>query len=188
MRLLNVLFGRTRLNKPKAEAIFCIATADITLQSKFNITHSGRAGLCLRPVASSFFEALDQEVQELLTVSSRSTGTQTRTLKDDYGFQWVVLEDPDFDDLVSTIHMLQQAIVEYGFGEQLLAAVFRFDDGGQPLYWIYSYKRGKFYPFAPRAAQRRDNATEVRMGSAMERELPMEPSVEQWYALWGVPV
>ena len=188
MRLLDVLFGRTKLARPKTDAIFAIGGAEVVLQSKFNIIHSGRAGLCLRPVASSFFETLEQEIRELLAISSRSTGTVAQISKDDFGFQWVVLEDPDFDDLVSILHVVQQAVAEHGFGEQLLAAVFGFTDGGQPLYWVYNYKRGKFYPFAPRSGQQRDNATELRLSAAMERELPVDSSLEQWYALWGVPV
>ncbi len=188
MRLLDVLFGRTRVAKPKTDALLGIATATLALELKLNITATGKAGLCLRPVASSFFTALEREVQEILAVSGRAAGTKFRTQKDDLGFEWVVLEDTDFDDLVTTLYAVQQEVIEQGFGPQLLASVFGFKHGEEPLYWVYSYKRGKFYPFAPRAEQKRDNALELQVSAAMAQELPIEPSLEQWYALWGLPV
>ncbi len=188
MKLLDVLLGRTRLARPKTEAIFSIATAQVDLESRLRIVPTGRAGLCLRPVASSFFTSLEEEIQEILKVSGRAAGTRARIVKDDFGFQWVVLEDPQFEDLVTILYGVQQAVVEQGFGAQLLAAVFGFTDKEQPLYWVYAYQRGKFYPFAPRAERQRDNALELQVSAAMERELPIEASFERWYALWGVPV
>ena len=34
----------------------------------------------------------------------------------------------------------------------------------------------------------RDNAAEMRLGGLMETEqMPVESSLERWYALWGIP-
>ncbi len=37
-----------------------------------------------------------------------------------------------------------------GYGDRLLCAVFSFEENGQPLYFIYNFKRGKYYPFVPK--------------------------------------
>ena len=38
------------------------------------------------------------------------------------------------------------------------------DEQGKPLYWIYNYKRGAFYPFVPSGGeQQRDNERELRL-------------------------
>ena len=70
----------------------------------------------------------------------------------------MILRDSDFDDLVVGVNAVSGALEGGGYGERILCAVFAFEDAaGRPLYWIYNYKRGAFYPFVPaggRAAAR----------------------------------
>jgi hypothetical protein len=69
----------------------------------------------------------------------------------------------------------------------LLAAVFGFDYEGRRAYWVYNVKRGNFYPLVLSGEKTRDNAAEMRLGALMEVEkIPVERSLEQWYALWGI--
>ena len=79
-----------------------------------------------------------------------------------------------------------------GFGPQLLAAVFRFEgkgfDGGR-VYWIYGYKRGAFWPFVPKGeGKERDNAEELELKAKLEQELPIEPDLTRWFAVFDAPV
>jgi hypothetical protein len=53
---------------------------------------------------------------------------------------------------------------------------------------VYLYKRGTFYPFAPRPGERRDNELELQVRAAVGGELPVEPDLTRWFALWGVPI
>jgi hypothetical protein len=188
-RFFDSLFGRTRPVPSKVERLFAISTAEITLESQLNLKPSDRAGITFRPVESSFFDQLTSELNDLLKISTKDTGTTYETRTDEFGFRWVLLQDPQFEDLVATIHIVSETLVEHQFGEQLLAAVFRFTSAeNQPVYWFYSYKRGTFYPFVPSGRERkRDNARELRVSSAMQRELPIEPELERWYPMWGVP-
>ena len=140
------------------------------------------------PVESAFFDNLDSELRDLLRVSGRSTGTRYEVKDDGFGTRWVVLDDRDFEDLVSTIHMVSETIYEHGFADRLLAAVFKFEFDRRDAYWIYSYKRGAFYPMVLAGQEQRDNAAEMRLGAVMEEEkIPVERSLENWYSLWGVP-
>lgn len=190
MSLLDSLFGRTGPAPSRLEQLFAISTAYVTLQAKLELQAVGKAGLCFKPVTSSAYGQAEREMEELLQVSARATQSAIRTAKDEYGFRWVVVEDQDFEDLVTTVHLVSQALQEQGFGDQLLAAVFPFrDKGGDAVFWVYSYKRGKFYPFVPKGAgKERDNAAELRLRSVMEGELPLEPELERWYPLWGIPL
>ncbi len=53
---------------------------------------------------------------------------------------------------------------------------------------MYNIKRGKYYPFVLAGEDQRDNAAEMRLGALMEEEkVPVERSLESWYALWGIP-
>ncbi len=189
MRIFDILFGRTRPVRSKLERLFAMSTAYLTLTVDLHLTSSGRAGICFRPLSSAQFEALQRELDELLRLSGRETGSAIRMEKDSFGFQWVAVDDPDFEDLVTTIHLVSLTLEEHGFSEQLLAAVFKFLDQGQPVFWIYNYKRGSFYPFVPRGqAQQRDNAAELRLRAVMQKELPVEPELERWYPMWGIPL
>jgi hypothetical protein len=188
-RFFDSLFGRTRPVKSQLEKLFAMSTAHVTLSIDLQLNAAGRGGICFRPVASSRFDRLGGELDDLLRVSGDVSGTKIRTTTDPYNFQWVVLEDDDFEDLVATVHLVSLTLEDGGFGEQLLAAVFRFGgQKGETIYWIYNYKRGLFYPFVPAGDRRRDNATELRLAAVMERELPIEKEYERWFPLWGIPI
>jgi hypothetical protein len=108
-----------------------------------------------------------------------------RKSTDEFGYEWLLLEDADFDDLVTTIHVAAQSMQEDGFGEQLLCAVFAFDPG---VRFIYNFKRGRFYPFVPKADKARDSRRELELQGKLEHELPIEPELERWFPLWDAPV
>jgi hypothetical protein len=191
MGILETLFGRTKPIKSKSEQLFAMSTASITLQTKLDLVASGAAGIVFRPVDSSYFREAEQELGGLLNLSSKEENVQVETETDRFGFRWIILHDPAFEDLVATIHMVSITLTDKGFGEQLLAAVFRLnqaDAGHRPVYWVYNYKRGSFYPFVPQgSAERRDNAAELHFSSVMDGELPIEKAPEHWYPLWGIP-
>ncbi|MBI4493517.1 MAG: hypothetical protein HY690_12075 [Chloroflexi bacterium] len=190
MSWLDALFGRARVPKSRLEQLFALTTAQVTLETSFGLRPSGRAGLVFRAVESSFFETAEQELAELLQLARQETGTTVSRQRDRYGYEWLVLEDEQLEDLVATAHQVGQTLQDHGFGDRLLAAVFGFKDAdGLPAYWIYNYKRASFYPFAPLAGeQRRNNPLELRLAAVMRRELPLEPDQARWYPLWGAPV
>lgn len=187
MGFLDALFGRSKPVKVQTEQLFKIATARITLEMQLGISPAPDAGVVYRPVQSSAFEETEREIGDLLRLSAQESNSRITQRGDDYGFRWVVVHDEDFEDLVSQIHMVTLTLADRGFRDQLLAAAFRFDKDGAPIYWLFNYKRGAFYPFAPLPGQRRDNGVELRYGAVMERELAVEKQPDQWYPLWGIP-
>lgn len=189
MGWFDILLGRARPVKSKVEKLFALSTAQVTLAVKLNVTPTGKAGICFKPVETSYFGAAEAELKQLLEVAARETGTKMHSAKDNYNYRWVLLVDEDFEDLVATLHMVSQTLQEHGFGEQLLAAVFEFrDESGRQVHWIYNYKRGNFYPFVPLTGKQRDHAYELRLRALMEREMPVEPEIERWYPLWDIPL
>ena len=55
-------------------------------------------------------------------------------------------------------------------------------------YIVYLYKRGTFYPFAPRSREQRDNELELRLKAVLQSDLRMEAELDRWFPLWGLPV
>jgi hypothetical protein len=187
LKILDAILGKSSLPKSKLDRLFAISTASITLQASLDLSPAGKAGICLKPIESSRYEAARSEIEELLRYSSAETGTSFKLEKDEYRYLWVVLEDRDFDDLVATVHLVSTTMTDHGFSEQLLCALYSFLGRDGPVYWIYSFKGGAYYPFAPLEGQNRDNSLEFRLRSVMEGELPIEKNVEKWYPLWGIP-
>jgi len=188
-QFLDSLLGRSRPAPSLIEKLFAMSTAEVSLETQLNMKPDDHAGIVFRPVDSALFDQASQELTDLLKISTKDTETSFEVRTDEFRFRWILLRDPQFEDLVATIHIISQTLVEQQFGEQLLAAVFRYNTSeGKPTYWFYSYKRGAFYPFVPLGSKHeRDNALELRLSSAMEHELPIEKELERWYPMWDIP-
>ena len=189
MGLTDVLFGRKKLKAASREKLFALATAAVTLEMELGLRPAGAAAVCFKPLSAGEFVRAENEMQELLDVTARESGSRLERKSDTYGFEWLVVRDNEFEDLVTTVHLVSAELAERGFGEQLLAAVFRFEGGKDPLYWIYGYKRGAFWPFIPTGEdQQRDNAEELELKAKLEKELPIEQDLSRWFGLFGAPL
>ncbi len=188
MGLFDVLRGQRKPARADLDRIFGIASAAITLETRVGLRTTGRAGVCFRSIEAAVFAQLVREIEELLQATSSESGTTIGRHEDEYGFSWVVIADPDIEDLATTTHVVSQSLEERGYSEQLLCAVFGFDGETGPLDLVYGYKRGSFYPFAPRAGQRRDTILEQRAQAVLASEIALEPELERWYPVWGDPV
>lgn len=133
----------------------------------------------------------EQQIDELLGVVAQTSGSQVRRRQDSLGYQWLVVHDRDFEDLVTGVHLVAGELGAHGFGEQLLAAIFAFErrDSDRPVYLIYGFKRGAFWPFVPTGKeQERDNAEELRLKNELQGELPFEPDLTRWLGLFDAPL
>lgn len=188
MGLLDVLRGQRAPKRADLDRLFAITDAALTLQTAFDITPTGRAGVCFKPIDAALFDQITGEVQQLLDLAGSESGTRTERHTDSFGFSWVVIADPELGDMVAATHLVSQTLEERGFSEQLLCAVFGFRGADGPVDLVYGYKRGSFYPFAPREGKQRDNGLEMRLQTTLASEIPIEPELERWYPVWDAPV
>jgi hypothetical protein len=186
--LRDVLFGKKKLSEPKDDRLFALTTAAVTLDVELGLKPAGAAALAFKPQSSGEFRNAVEEIDKLIDAVAESCGSQVERSTDEYGYQWIVIRDPDLEDLVTTVHTLATELTAQGFGSQLLAAIFKFEGGEKPVYWIYGFKRGAFWPFIPAGDQKRDNATELELKAKLERELPIEQDLTRWLALFDAPV
>ena len=188
MGFLDSLFGRTRLPKSDEDRLFAMSTAAVGLQASAGIVPAGRAGIVFKRLPAGRFDQLKQDVLGLLKLQGEGDGLTVEDQTDALGFEWLILAGADFQDSIAAIHSAATSLLEEGLGDLLLAVAFRFEREGRPAYWIYSYKSGTYYPFVPIGDHQRDNAEELRISALAKEELPVEPMLERWYALWGIPV
>ena len=191
MGFLDVLRGKRQIKQAvPTDRVFAMTTAQVTLEMQLGMTSSGRAAICFQPLATADFEQIVRDMEEVVRSSGEETGTTIETSDDEFGYRWMILRDPDFEDLVVGLNAVSTAIQGGGYGERVLCAVFALRDSkGKPVYWIYNYKRGGFYPFVPAGgAQQRDSERELRLKAQIGADLPVEPELERWFPLWGIPI
>ena len=191
MGFLDALLGRRKVAGPaKTDRLFAISTAYVTLQTSFDIAPKGVAGLVFQPLPTSDFSQIVRDMEEVVRSTGQETGTQVDSSDDSFGYRWMILRDADVEDLTVGVNAIAEALQVGGYGDRLLAAVFVFeDDAGKPVYFIYNYKRGAWYPFVPAPGEQSRNVErELQIKAQIGSELPIEPDLERWFPLWGVPI
>jgi PspAB-like protein len=188
---LDVLRGKRKLKQPApTDRLFAMTTANVTMELEMGLKGAGKAAIVFQPLATADFESIVRDMEEVVRGTGSDAGTTIETTDDEFGYRWMILADPDFEDLVVGLNAVSTALEAGGYGDRILCAVFAFRDEHQrPVYWIYNYKRGAFYPFVPAAGeQQRDNERELRLKAQIGAELPIEPDLERWFPLWGIPI
>jgi hypothetical protein len=190
MGFLDVLTGKRKIKGPAPDRLFAMSTAGVTLDTELGLKSSGSAAIVFQPLGTSDFEQLVKDMEELVKSTGDETGTTLSKQDDKFGYRWMILSDPEFEDLVVGLNAVSTELQGGGYGDRLLAAVFAFrDENAKPVYWIYNYKRGAFYPFVPAAGeQQRDSERELRLKAQIGAELPVEEQLERWFPLWDIPI
>lgn len=201
MGLRDILTGRHTVQGPAPDRLFAISTAYITLQAEHQVEPAGKAAIVFQSLATSEFESTLREMEEVVTATGGESGTKVASQDDSYGYRWMVLRNPDgapsVEDLAVGINAVSSSIETAGYGERLLCAVFAFADAQKRrVYFIYNYKRGYWYPFVPLGASaadadhpgERSTERELQLKAQMASELPIEPELERWFPLWGIPI
>lgn len=184
----SILGGRKKLADANSDRLFAMATAQVTLEISLGMKPRGVAAIVFQQIANADFKQIITDSEALIRSAAGDTGTQIEQADDDYGYRWMVFRDPDFDDLVQSVNTVASELQAGGYGDRVLAAVFAWDDNGQQVDFIYNFKRGRFYPFVPKAGKERDTEYELRIRAQIESDLPIEPEMDRWFPLWDAPV
>jgi hypothetical protein len=193
MGFLDTLFGRRETVKQvRPDRLFALTTAAIDLETAQGIVTTGEAAIVFQPLATGDFAQIADDVEALLRSSGADTGTTIERRDDDFGYRWMVLQDPDVDDQVTGVNAVIESLQAGGYADRVLCAVFAMREtaSGRPLHLVYLAKRGTWYPFVPQpgAAKERDRERELQLRAILEPMMPLEPNLERWYPLWGAPL
>jgi hypothetical protein len=193
--LRDILTGRHAVKGPAADHLFAITTAYVDLEAEHQITPTGTAAIVFQALATSEFEATLRDMEEVVKATCSDSGMSVSTEDDEYGYRWMILRNnvdtPSVEDLAVGINAVSGSIETAGHGERLLCAVFAFEDAQKRrIYFIYNYKRGYWYPFVPDPdnAKQRLTERELQLKAQVGSELPLEPEIERWFPLWGIPI
>ena len=185
-----LLGGGKKLKTAAPDRLFAMTTAYVAMETELDMKTTGAAGIVFQPLATSDFEQILRDAHELLESTAKEQGSTLESADDEFGYRWVILRDPDFEDLVVAMNTVSTELAAGGYGDRLLAAVFAFEQKGRRVHFIYNYKRGAFYPFVPSGGeQRRDSEAEMRIKAQLSDEgIPFEPELTRWFPLWDIPL
>lgn len=185
----------TRVND--SDLIFSLSSSHITLDRKVGLVTTGRCLLVIKTNGGQYFREMEQEVKRFLnaleTEDSSPVDLHYDTITDYHGYLWIVLYGKRIEDLLAGLTAVGDLVIERGFSDQVLAAVFQFyneRDNNQSSFLVYDYKRNKFYPFVPVSHKRkiRNTTEEMRIMETMADEMPFEKDKDLWYPLWNLPL
>src|SRR5918992_1906095 len=190
MGFFDALFGtKGKVKGAAPDRLFAMTTANVTMETGLGLKSRESAGVVFQPIATADFKEIVTETEELLAGTAEETGTKVEAHDDEFGYRWLILRDPDFDDLVVAMNTVSVQLQGAGYGDRLLAAVFGFSENGKPIYFIYNFKRGAYYPFVPAGGkQSRNTERELQIKSQLGAELPWEEDMGRWFPLWDIPL
>lgn len=185
MGFWDVMRGRTPPKRADLDALFLVPSAAITLETAAGFTTTGLGAVCYRAAEGMAFSQTQADVVQLLDADD---DPDVEVSVDRYGFTWLVARQDDLAALCTDLHTVNTALEAQGFGTSLLCSVVPFAaPDGRRVGLVYLYKQGTFYPFAPAGPDRRDNLLEITVRDQLAGELPIEPDLQRWLAVWGAP-
>lgn len=182
------LFGRGRRKGAAGDRLTALSRARVTLEAELGLEPGGVAAVCFKPLSPGEFVRAENELQQVLDAVALQSSARIERRSDDLGFEWLIVRERDFEELIGTIDLIGSEMQARGFGPQLLAAMFELRGGEQPVYFIYGYKSGTFWPFVPTGEKERDNDRELELKAKLENELPIEPDLSRWFGLFDAPL
>jgi hypothetical protein len=188
MGLWEAMRGRTRPTPNDLDALFLVPSAAITLQTALGFEPTGSGSVCYRSATGAAFAQTEQDVVAL--IRDDADAPEVTLTQDDFGFTWLVVADrgADMAGLCTDLHAVNTTLELNGFEGGLLCSLVPFvSASGQRFGLTYLYKQGTFYPFAPSGEQSRDTLLELSVRDLLDKELPMEPDLQRWLAVWKAP-
>lgn len=188
MGLWDTMRARRQPRRNDLDALFHVPSAAITLQTALGFEPTGSGSVCYRAAAGAAFAQTEQDVLALIRDDAHAP--DVTVTQDDFGFTWLVVQGDatDMAGLCTDLHAVNTTLELNGFASGLLCSLVPFASAaGQRFGLTYLYKQGTFYPFAPTGPQTRDTLLELSVRDLLGPELPMEPDLQRWLAVWKAP-
>jgi len=171
-----------------------LSSSYVSLDVKLGLKSTGRCAISFKSVEGSIFFEMQKELRTFLDSIRPEFDINYNIITDSYGYMWVTFDGQKIEDLLAGVNAVADSVVERGFKDQLLAAVFQFkseqEDSASLVnqYVIYNYKRKCFYPFVPTGKDKRNTEAEMKIMAAVGDEMPFEKDMGLWYPIWNLPL
>lgn len=165
------------------EDLIALGRVSVALETEMGLEPCKEAGVAFLDVKAEDFRDSLKEVQGVIR---NQDGTKDADVErvDTKGTRWIVVEDETVNSLTANLQYAASSMKSVDRSARLLAAVMPFKKNGEYSYLIYSFNRGKFYPFTPNGSSSRDRKHEERMAGTISDEIDVEEERKYWYPMW----
>ncbi len=195
MGLRDILTGRHAVKGPAPDRLFAISTAYVTLEAEHQIKPAGKAAIVFQALATSEFEATLRDMEEVVKATGGESGTSVATQDDSYGYRWMVLSqrgDPSVEDLAVGINAVSGLDRDRGPRRAAALRGVRLRGRGRAGDLLHLQLQARLLvpvrARTPTTAQERQTERELQLKAQMGAEMPIEPELERWFPLWGIPI
>ncbi len=143
---------------------------------------------------NDFTKNIKKNIKEILNEGESATQTLVDVIDDSSDMYWLILEDLNSNDLLSSLYTCLNALNANGSLSNILALVIPLEllleDTKEKTYLIYRVDTKSFYPFSPNSddekIRNKDNEKHL-YNYLMRRKVNLENAEKKWLGIWGIP-
>lgn len=187
-KFIRTLFGTATEHEASksadSEDLVALSRVSLALETNMGYEPAKEGGLAFSDIDSHDFDKALEEVKGVIHKDDERENANLN-IEDIHGTQWIVIEDDSVESLAANLQYGASAMNSVDYCSRLLAAVLPFEkENDNTAYIIYSFRRGKFYPFVPIDGSNRDTKTERKISVILDDEIDVEDDRNYWYPLW----
>jgi len=166
-------------------------------QENSNLKISNKSGLLISTHNNNneFTKSIRSNIQKILNEGDSSTETNVEVVEDSSDMYWLILEDHNIYDLLSSSYTTLNALHSNGSLPNILALVLKFeylikDNDKSIVNLIYRTDTKSFYPFIPVSQNPKSRNKDLENNFAQflqKNKLKIESSKNSWLGVWGIP-
>ena len=143
---------------------------------------------------NDFTKNIKKNIKEILNEGESATKTLVDVIDDSSDMYWLILEDLNSNDLLSSLYTCINALNANDSLSNILALVIPLEllleDTKEKIYLIYRVDTKSFYPFSPNSddekTRNKDKEKDL-YNYLMRRKVNLENAEKKWLGIWGIP-
>lgn len=145
-------------------------------------------------INNDFTKNIKKNIKEILNEGESATKTLVDVIDDSSDMYWLILEDLNSNDLLSSLYTCINALNANDSLSNILALVIPLEllleDTKEKIYLIYRVDTKSFYPFSPNSddekIRNKDNEKDL-YNYLIRRKVNLENTEKKWLGIWGIP-
>lgn len=163
--------------------------------SKSRICLLDKSGILISDHTNNdFTKNIKKNIKEILNEGESATKTLVDVIDDSSDMYWLILEDLNSNDLLSSLYTCINALNANDSLSNILALVIPLEllleETKEKIYLIYRVDTKSFYPFSPNSddekIRNKDNEKDL-YNYLIRRKVNLENTEKKWLGIWGIP-
>ena len=163
--------------------------------SKSRINLLDKSGILIsNHTKNDFTKNIKKNIKEILNEGESATKTLVDVIDDSSDMYWLILEDLNSNDLLSSLYTCINALNANDSLSNILALVIPLEllleETKEKIYLIYRVDTKSFYPFSPNSddekIRNKDHEKDL-YNYLIRRKVNLENTEKKWLGIWGIP-